>query len=156
MNPTTILTYAENSAKWYLRTNSPNEAIQYLQGNSIEDVIQIAVEKILIAKVTPKTKAYISLVVLSTITDLSKSPFVPHEPYDPSTEDYLGYQEILDSEDVLCNLKGYLDSDDLTLFNTYYEENRGIQETAEVLGISDRTVKRRLSSLGDTLRGFLV
>lgn len=154
MNTTQLLDYSKASAKYYLSTKGNTEYIQSLNGYTIEDVAMDAVEKVLKSKIQPRTKTYIAQVVYSVIVDLYRKNNLPliH-----NTEEILEAEKVpmLTSEDQLGNLKSTLDTEDSYLFTSYYESKLNIHDIAVLHGVSERTIKRRLSELNETIQDFL-
>lgn len=150
-----LLQYAMDSASWFLKSNSKNSYIDYLDGYSSEDVAMEALVTILKSKVNPKSKSYVTQVVLSVVADLSRKGKLPRLSRDSeiSQETVI---PLLTTDEVLSELREALDAEDLHLFIAAYESNLTIHDIAVLQGVSDRTIKRRLVELSSTINTFLV
>lgn len=151
MDPLTLLNYSTEVAKYHLRTNDHYRVFHNLGGATLDDVIMESVEKVLKSNVVPKTKSYVSLVTLGVISDLSAK----HREEQPSSDHTtlnmkLSAQEtreILDSEDILGNLKLFLSDDQRGLFETYIESTPN--------NTPSRNTQRKLAALTQEINEFL-
>ena len=153
--PEHLLQYAKDSATWFLRKQSSNTYIEYLDGYSIDDIAMEAVCKALRSKVQPKSKTYVAQTVLSVISNLSIKGKLDHLSNTSSQVSQEIMVPLLTAPDILCNLKASLESDDYHLFIAAYESQLTIHDIAVLHGVSERTIKRRLSELSLIIEDFL-
>lgn len=156
MNTKQLVNYTTSSAEYFLRNRGKTESIDYLDGYLIEDIIQDSLEKLLKSKVEPQTKTYITNTVLSVITDIAKrtGKRIPRlTSTSEISEDTL--VPLHTSVELLDELVASLDTEDTLLFNKYHVDKLTVNEVSILYGVSERTIKRRLSELSDVISVFL-
>jgi len=156
-----LLDYAIDAASYFLRSNDTQVYHGKYNGLSIEDIAMEAIVKIIEADVSPKSKTYVIEVVHNTCLNILKKKKLE---VSETTKDDDGVTvtpkdrrttELSDISNLENFVIGYLDKDDRLLYTLYAVQGLSKENIADTLGVSVRTVHRRIQELRTTIRDII-
>jgi len=153
MSDQELLAYSLDAASYFLKSNNTHIYHARFNGLSLEDIAQEALLKIVESDVHPKTKTYVIEVVSNTCLNLLKRRKLQYEDTSTVTDERkVPMITVDDMEDFLIE---HLDDDDRLLYALYAVQGLPQEDIAEVLGVSTRTVHRRVVEMRTTIQDLL-
>lgn len=156
MNYEELLDTALSASKHYLRTEDTLESHRRLHGYTVEDVSMDTVEKLLKSKIPldDLAKSYVWLTTKSVFIDLlrKQDPMRDLGTLKEAEEDT---EPLFSMDDTELDMLQGLSEEHLELYLLSINEGLSDGNTGVLLGISDRTVRRRLVPLKSKIKEYL-